>query len=70
MYYKPDWGKFNNGVFVRDQKYKLYGDGRFYDVENDVLEQNPLPQNKVVGDALTARETFQAVLNQKPSLSP
>lgn len=70
MYYKPEWGKFNNGVFVRDQKYKLYGDGRFYDVENDVLEQNPLPQNKVVGDALTARETFQAVLNQKPSLSP
>ncbi len=70
MYYKPEWGKFSNGVFVRDQKYKLYGDGRFYDVENDVLEQNPLHQNILEGEALTARNRFQQALNQKPSLNP
>ena len=28
--------------FVRNQRYKLYGDGRFFDVEKDVLEKSPL----------------------------
>jgi len=28
--------------FVRNQRYKLYEDGRFFDVEKDVLEKSPL----------------------------
>ena len=28
--------------FVRNQRYKLYGDGRFFDVKKDVLEKSPL----------------------------
>ena len=29
--------------FVRDQRWKLYGDGRFYDISKDVEEKSPLP---------------------------
>ncbi|MEC7567053.1 MAG: sulfatase-like hydrolase/transferase [Planctomycetota bacterium] len=32
------------GTFVRNQRYKLYGDGRFYDINNDVNEKHPLSQ--------------------------
>jgi arylsulfatase A len=28
--------------FVRDQRWKLYGDGRFYDISSDVEEKSPL----------------------------
>lgn len=41
-YYDPIWGNFEKSVFARNQRWKLYDDGRFYDIENDVLEQNPL----------------------------
>jgi arylsulfatase A len=70
MYYKPEWGRFRNGVFVRNQTYKLYDDGRFYDVEQDVLEKSPLNQHLLKGEALAARNQFQQVLNQMPSLIP
>ena len=28
--------------FVRNKRYKLYADGRFYDVQKDVLEKTPI----------------------------
>lgn len=68
MYYKPAWGNFKNGVFARDQKYKLYGDGRFYHVEKDVMEKNPLELTALQGDALTARKKLQEVLVRMPGL--
>lgn len=68
MYYKPEWGKFTNGVFVRNQKYKLYDDGRFFNVEQDVLEQHPINLRAAGGEALVAAEKFQAVLNRMPRL--
>jgi arylsulfatase A len=70
MYYKPAWGRFENGVFVRNQKYKLYGDGRFYDVEKDVMEQNPIDIKSAVGDAKAAVQKFQTVLSEMPRIDP
>ncbi len=32
--------------FVRNQRYKLYGDGRFFDVEKDMLEKSPLSEGQ------------------------
>lgn len=69
MYYKPEWGRFDNGVFVRNQTYKLYDDGRFYNVEKDVLELNPLKENGVRGEAESVKNRFQQVLNQMPLLN-
>ena len=31
-------------AFARDARYKLYEDGRFFDVARDRMEQNPLPE--------------------------
>lgn len=41
-YYNPRPEKTSPQRFVRDQRWKLYGDGRFYDVLNDPTEQAPL----------------------------
>ena len=48
-------------IFVRDQRWKLYNDGRLFDISNDVLEQNP-----ILGDS-PAREKLQAALDSMPS---
>lgn len=42
-YYQPYWGKhFKTGIFARNADYKLYADGRFYQVPNDLIETSPL----------------------------
>lgn len=53
---RPGWDKENfiPEKFVRGYQYKLYGDGRFFDVASDPLEQNPIidpdeMQRKVIG---------------------
>lgn len=40
--YAPHWGKFKPRRYVHDKKWKLYGNGDFYDLENDLLEENSL----------------------------
>ena len=42
-HYQPYWNK-QPGQFARNQQYKLYRDGRFYDVPNDLYEQQPIGQ--------------------------
>jgi arylsulfatase A len=41
-YYNPRPERTMPARFVRDQRWKLYGDGRFYDVANDPLEETPI----------------------------
>lgn len=41
-YYNPRPERTKPVRFVRDQRWKLYGDGRFYDVANDPLEEFPI----------------------------
>ncbi|MCH2206219.1 MAG: hypothetical protein MK132_10160, partial [Lentisphaerales bacterium] len=43
-HYQPRWGKFASisGRWAQTQRYKLYQDGRFYDLQEDVLEKNPI----------------------------
>jgi arylsulfatase A len=36
------WNRSNPSMFVRTQRYKLYDDGRFYDVQTDPEEKNPI----------------------------
>ena len=51
----------NPTIFARDQRWKLYSDGRFYDISMDVLEQHPIS-----GDS-PARRKLQAALDSMPS---
>jgi arylsulfatase A len=41
-YYNPRPEKTMPVRFVRDQRWKLYGDGRFYDIANDPEEKSPI----------------------------
>ncbi|UCF13972.1 MAG: sulfatase-like hydrolase/transferase [Phycisphaerales bacterium] len=59
-HYDPRWGKWKKRRFVRDQRWKLYGNGDLYDIAADTLEQNPNPVGR---EAAEARKRLQAVLN-------
>ncbi|WP_209331746.1 sulfatase-like hydrolase/transferase [Lunatimonas salinarum] len=64
MYYSPKWGRFANGVFVRNQRYKLYDDGRFFDVASDVLEQHPRYLADLTGELLEVAVGFQRIMEE------
>jgi arylsulfatase A-like enzyme len=59
-HYDPRWGKNKMRRFVRDKRWKLYANGELYDVQADVLEQNPNPTGPEVAEA---RKRLQAVLD-------
>ncbi len=63
-HYNPRWGRFLETRFARDQRYKLYGDGRFYDVENDVLESKPLAKATLDTDTMKVYQKLQGVLDE------
>ena len=48
--------------FTRDQRYKLYRTGKFYDVSKDPLEHNPLPEDARKGSARAAHEKLVEAL--------
>ena len=50
---------------VRDQKYKLYSDGRMFDVADDFYEQSPLKFDELEGVAREKYELFSNVLEEK-----
>ncbi len=50
--------------WARTQRYKLYRSGEFYDVQNDVLEHNPLPKESLDADAQQVRAMLQSVLDR------
>ena len=66
-YYCPRPERMKPVRFVRDQRWKLYGDGRFYDVQNDVLEQQPLGLVEKNSEAAIARKKLAAALKSIPS---
>jgi len=64
-YYNPRPERTKPTRFVRDTRYKLYGDGRFFDVQNDPLEKAPLENLKK--DAAAAREKLEKALDSMPA---
>jgi len=62
---RPGWAKAEYSLIrsARDKRFKLYDDGRFYDIAADELEKNPLPP----GAGGPAREKLQSVLNRYKS---
>ena len=51
-------------VFARTRRYKLYRDGRFFDVSKDRLEKNPL-QGDLTGEQKVKKARLQAVLDRR-----
>ena len=62
----PGWDKerFRHERFARDQRFKLYGDGRLFDISADVLEEKEIPGGEGSPEAQAAREKLQAVLDR------
>jgi arylsulfatase A len=64
-HYEPRWGRWKDAKrFARDRTWKLYLDGRMYNVTDDLLEQHNLKPKDVT--AAVAREKLQSVLNSMP----
>jgi arylsulfatase A-like enzyme len=41
-HYAPNWGKFTPKSYVQNKEWKLYDNGELYNLETDILEENPL----------------------------
>ncbi len=69
IHYDPKWGENVNqyrNQLVRSQKYKLYKDGRFYDVDTDPLEQNPIDTNLLSKEAAAHYRKLKRLLDKAP----
>ena len=67
--YDPKWGKrvtqFRNR-FVRDLNYKLYQDGKFYKLSDDILEQSPLHPDSLSVEQISIKKELEAELSKHP----
>lgn len=68
------WFSRNGGAegkqWARNRQYKLYADGRMFDVPADPLEQSPLNGADLSAEARSARATLQTVLERYREARP
>ncbi|MEW4564289.1 sulfatase-like hydrolase/transferase [Bremerella sp. JC770] len=69
---RPGWDKdqFAHIRFARDKQFKLYDDGKLFDVSADPLEESPLSPATETAAAVEARRTLGTVLAQMPNPEP
>jgi arylsulfatase A len=56
--------------FTRNQRYKFYRGGEFYDIKQDVLEKNPLERNELSTDVQVVYDKLLRALNQYANARP
>jgi arylsulfatase A-like enzyme len=68
IHYEPRWGQQSEGAtrYSFDSHWKLYEDGRFFDIVADSGEEQPLADEQLDADARLARERLHAVIASKP----
>lgn len=64
-HYQPYWNKMP-GQFIRNQKFKLYRDGRFFEPQKDLKEENELTEKEIDPASSAARQKLKAILDQAP----
>ncbi|MBB3209040.1 arylsulfatase A-like enzyme [Rhodopirellula rubra] len=69
-HYQPYWGSVTGAQYVRDQQFKLYRDGTFYLVPNDLKELNDLAKGEAGERGETARGQLKSVLQIAPPAPP
>lgn len=62
--YDPNWGNFEPNTYVHNKKWKLYGNGDFYNVKDDPEELNPLPDSVLTPTARIVKEHFSEVIKE------
>ncbi|HCC70325.1 MAG TPA: arylsulfatase A [Bacteroidales bacterium] len=69
MHYDPRWGpnvnKYRNR-FARTKEYKLYQDGKFYYLPDDVLEHTPLPDSSLTDEQKSIKKNLQQHIDKAP----
>jgi arylsulfatase A-like enzyme len=62
----PGWGKEQYRLvrFARDRQFKLYDDGRLYDIPGDQLEQKPVGEGEGGAPAERSRKKLRSVLDR------
>ncbi|MEM9144016.1 MAG: sulfatase-like hydrolase/transferase [Bacteroidota bacterium] len=65
-YYAPHWGKFNPKSYVQNQRWKLYGNGEFYDLAKDPREKTPLDLASQPAELSPLIQQFNSVLETYP----
>ena len=71
IYYDPKWStnvdRYRN-IFSQDKRYKLYKNGDFYDILNDVLEDSPLGDEFLTKKQRLHKEKLSKELSKFPTL--
>ena len=60
--YAPRWGQWEPTRHVRNHRWKLYADGRMYDMQSDPMEESPL--TKWDDESKQNKSTLQAALDR------
>ena len=63
-HYAPMWNNIPDRRYVHDHAWKLYEDGRFFDLAADPEETRPLAEGELTPEAQQARTRFRVVLEQ------
>ena len=69
-HYQPFWGDRPPAQFVRNQRYKLYRDGRMYMLPDDLEESQDLATADPSAEALAAKQLLSSVIARLPPLPP
>jgi len=63
-HYDPRWGNRPKRRYVQNKEWKLYGDGRIFNLKADILEENPLNRKQINADVQKIIKKFEDVLAQ------
>ena len=70
IWYSRD-GSINKAKeFTRNQRYKLYRSGEFYDIEKDVFEKNPIADKDLLEKTRSIKAMLQTALDQYTEARP
>ena len=61
-HYDPKWGQWPKSRYVQNKEWKLYEDGRIFDLQKDILELNPLDRKLLGPDVKEIIKEFEDVL--------
>ncbi len=65
-HYQPYWGRFPGTQFIRNEEFKLYRDGRYFNVPNDLTEQKSIALGQSTSEGELVRKNLRRVLDIAP----
>ncbi|MEM8485663.1 MAG: sulfatase-like hydrolase/transferase [Bacteroidota bacterium] len=63
-HYAPQWGRFEHVRYVHNHTWKLYEDGRVFNMMKDPRERRPVPRENLDANEVQLMQSFEEVLAQ------